>query len=60
VGNEEIIKWVRSQFRTVYLAEMMDENGGFPAELKRTKPYGYSLFIMDAMAGIAQIVSDQG
>ena len=59
VGNEEILKWVRSQFRTVYLAAMMDENGGFPAELKRTKPYGYSLFIMDAMAGVAQIASTE-
>ena len=38
---------------------MMDENGGFPAELKRTKPYGYSLFIMDAMAGVAQIASTE-
>jgi hypothetical protein len=59
VGNEEILKWVRSQFKTVYLAAMMDENGGFPAELKRTKPYGYSLFIMDAMAGVAQIASTE-
>lgn len=59
VGNEEILKWVRSQFRKVYLAAMMDENGGFPAELKRTKPYGYSLFIMDAMAGVAQIASTE-
>jgi hypothetical protein len=59
VGNEEILKWVRSQFRTVYLAAMMDEHGGFPAELKRTKPYGYSLFIMDAMAGVAQIASTE-
>ena len=35
----------------------MDEQGGFPAELKRTKPYGYSLFMIDVMAGVAQIVS---
>ncbi len=58
-GHEEILDWVRTQFKTVYLASMMDENGGFPAELKRTKPYGYSLFMIDAMAGVAQIVSNQ-
>jgi len=57
VGDEEILAWVRHQFKTVYLAEMMDANGGFPAELGRTKPYGYSLFVIDAMAGVAQIVS---
>ena len=37
----------------------MDESGGFPAELARTKPYGYSLFVIDAMAGVAQIVSTE-
>ena len=56
-GNEEIIDWIRTQFKSVYLPVMMDEQGGFPAELKRTKPYGYSLFMIDVMAGVAQIVS---
>ena len=55
--NTEILNWIRNQFKTVYLAQMMDQNGGFPEELKRTKPYGYSLFVLDAMAGVAQIAS---
>lgn len=59
VGNKEILQWVRAQFKSVYLPVMMDEKGGFPAELKRTKPYGYSLFMIDAMAGVAQIVSNK-
>ena len=59
VKDEAMLSWIRQQFKTVYLAEMMNEEGGFPAELKRTKPYGYSLFILDAMAGIAQIASNQ-
>lgn len=53
------LAWIRNQFKTVYLQEMMDERGGFPAELCRTKPYGYSLFVIDAMAGVAQIASTQ-
>lgn len=57
VGDEELLKWVRRQFKEVYLKEMMDKDGGFPAELARTKPYGYSLFVIDAMAGVAQIAS---
>jgi hypothetical protein len=35
----------------------MDKDGSFPLELKRTKPYGYSLFNLDAMASICQILS---
>ncbi len=60
VGDEEILQWIREQFKSVYLQEMMDDSGGFPAELARTKPYGYSLFVIDAMAGVAQVASTQG
>jgi hypothetical protein len=35
----------------------MDADGSFPRELKRTKPYGYSLFNLDAMATICQLLS---
>lgn len=35
----------------------MDAQGGFPKELSRTKPYGYSLFVIDLMGGITQILS---
>ena len=57
VDDQEMLKSIREQFKTVYLAKMMAPNGGFPAELSRTKPYGYSLFMIDAMAGVAQIAS---
>lgn len=57
LGDQEQLAWVRNRFKTVYLSEMMNEEGGFPKELNRTKPYGYSLFVLDAMAGIAQIAS---
>jgi hypothetical protein len=32
-------------------------DGSFPEELRRTKPYGYSLFNLEAMAGVAQTLS---
>tara|TARA_A100001037_G_scaffold276910_1_gene276541 strand:- start:953 stop:2074 length:1122 start_codon:yes stop_codon:yes gene_type:complete len=57
VGDDDVLAWVRTQFRDVYLTEMMDDQGGFPAELARTKPYGYSLFMIDAVAAVAQIAS---
>ena len=37
----------------------MAADGGFPQELDRTKPYGYSLFNLDAMATICQILSTE-
>ncbi|QTD55855.1 alginate lyase family protein [Parasphingorhabdus cellanae] len=56
-GDKGLMHLVRKKYKTVYLPTMMDENGGFPKELSRTKPYGYSLFVIDLMAGIAQIAS---
>jgi hypothetical protein len=35
----------------------MAEDGSFPLELARTKPYGYSLFNIDAFFNVAQILS---
>lgn len=57
VRDDAQLAWIRKQFKSVYLAEMMNVEGGFSAELARTKPYGYSLFVIDAMAGVAQIAS---
>jgi hypothetical protein len=34
----------------------MAENGSFPLELQRTKPYGYSLFNLDAMTLLVQVL----
>lgn len=56
-GDEATLASVRDQFKTVFLQKQMANNGSFPEELRRTKPYGYSLFVIDAMAGIAQIAS---
>jgi hypothetical protein len=60
VGNEQQKNWVSKRFKEVYIKEMMDKQGGFPAELARTKPYGYSLFVLDAMATIAQLITESG
>jgi hypothetical protein len=38
---------------------MMAADGSFPAELRRTKPYGYSLFVLDGLAGVAQVASTE-
>jgi hypothetical protein len=56
-GDEEQLSAVRNQFKKVFVSKQMAVDGSFPQELRRTKPYGYSLFVIDAMAGIAQIAS---
>lgn len=58
-GNTEVLNFCRDRFQTVLLPDQMDANGSFPLELERTKPYGYSLFNLDAMATVCHILSDE-
>jgi Alginate lyase len=55
-GNQALLRDGRTRFKTVLMTQMAPD-GSFPRELGRTKPYGYSLFNLDAMATIAQILS---
>jgi hypothetical protein len=56
-GNEEQLAYCRARFKTVLVPNQMAADGSFPQELRRTKPYGYSLFNLDAMGTAAQILS---
>jgi hypothetical protein len=47
----------RNRFKTILLPNQLAPDGSFPQELRRTKPYGYSLFNLEAMAAICQILS---
>ena len=44
-------------YKTVLLPDQMAENGSFPLEIERTKPYGYSLFNLDVMTALCQVLS---
>ncbi|QNL50213.1 alginate lyase family protein [Olivibacter sp. SDN3] len=57
VGNEELLDFCRNRYKTLLLPDQMDKDGSFLRELARTKPYGYSLFNLDAMVMICQILS---
>jgi hypothetical protein len=59
-GNAEITELCRDRFRRVLLPDQMAADGSFPLELRRTKPYGYSLFNLDAMTSLAQVLSLSG
>lgn len=55
--NEEMIHFCTERYKTVLLPGQMATDGSFPLELERTKPYGYSLFNLDAMATICQLLT---
>ena len=56
--DEKQMQFCRDRFKTNLLYSQMARDGSFPRELERTKPYGYSLFNMDAMATLAEILSE--
>lgn len=56
-GNQELLGYCRNRFKTVLVPNQIAADGRFPEELKRTKPYAYSLFNLDAMATICQLLS---
>jgi len=56
-GNEEWMNFCRERYKNVFLPSQMAADGSFPQELRRTKPYGYSLFNLDAMSTICQLLS---
>jgi hypothetical protein len=57
VGDESLLAECRRQFKEVFIPNQMAADGSFPEELGRTKPYGYSIFQLDQMATLCQILS---
>jgi len=57
--NKKLLDFCRSRYKEVFLPEQMGTDGNFPLELKRTKPYGYSLFNLDALTMVCLILSDK-
>ena len=57
VNDTSLLNYCDNRFKTLLLPSQMDMNGSFPLELKRTKPYGYSLFNLDAMYTLAHVLS---
>jgi len=56
-GDTAVMRFCSNRYKNVLLPEQMAADGSFPLELKRTKPYGYSIFNLDAMATICQTLS---
>ncbi|HWW73878.1 MAG TPA: alginate lyase family protein [Pyrinomonadaceae bacterium] len=56
-GNTELLDYCRARFKSVLLPNQMAADGSFPEELRRTKPYGYSLFNLEALATLCRLLS---
>lgn len=56
-GDEKNLAECRRRFTEVFVPKQMAKNGSFPRELARTKPYGYSIFQLDNMATLCQVLS---
>jgi hypothetical protein len=56
-GSQELMAYCRTRFKTVLVSNQIAADGSFPQEMSRTKPYSYSLFNLEAMATICQILS---
>ena len=56
-GNDDVLKMCVLHYREQLLPNQMAEDGSFPRELARTKPYGYSIFVLDNMDTLCFLLS---
>ena len=56
-GDKAVLADCRRRFKEILLPHQMAANGSFPRELGRTKAYGYSIFNLDVMTALAQVLS---
>lgn len=59
VGDIEQMEFCRNMYRETLLPDQMSANGSFEDELRRTKPYSYSLFNLEGMAMLCELLSDE-
>ncbi len=57
VGDDELMQMCRDRVKSVLVPNQIASDGSFQMELDRTKPYGYSLFNLDAFAAVCLILS---
>lgn len=56
-NDQKTVALCRDRFKEVLLPKQMAADGSFPFELKRTKPYGYSIFQADNVAILCVLLS---
>lgn len=56
-GDHDALAVFRDRFKNSLIPAQVAADGSFPLELARTKPYGYSLFNLDALGMLAHVLS---
>ena len=56
-GDQKSMDFCRDRFKTIFIPNQEAPDGSFPEELRRTKPYGYSLFNLEAMSILVQTLT---
>jgi len=59
-NDSVLLKFCTERYKHILLPNQMAEDGSFPLELARTKPYGYSIFNLDVMTVLCQVLSVPG
>jgi len=59
--NEDkgLLAYSADRFKKVVIPGQIEPDGSQPLEMKRTKPYGYCLFNLEALTTLCQIVGDE-
>ncbi len=55
--DQTLLAEARRQYKENFVPKQMALDGSFPLELKRTKPYAYSIFQLDNMSALCQVLS---
>jgi len=58
--DKRLMAYCAERYRTVIVPGQIAPDGSLPLEMARTKPYGYCLFNLEALATLCQIISDSG
>lgn len=58
-GDTNMLAMSRQRFKQVLFPGQMAADGSFPRELRRTKPYGYSIFQADNLSILCRLLSSQ-
>lgn len=56
-GDHDVLSDCRDRLKNTIIPSQVAPDGSFPLELARTKPYGYSLFDLDALGMLAHVLS---
>ncbi len=59
-GDKKLTAYCIDRFKNVIVPGQIEPDGSQQQELRRTKPYGYCLFNLEALATVCQILSEGG